>query len=115
MNKENKNIEEVDISQQICNDCHSKSYEKERIICSAIHNPEDVDIVGEPLIYCSLRHHNILWQSEKISRNPHHQGFLTSKGRFVNRKEGLKIALENDQIIDHSQIRGDALYSEDLY
>jgi len=27
----------------------------------------------------------------------------------------LRIALDNDQVIDHSQIRGDNLYSEDLY
>ena len=88
---------------------------KERIICAAIHNPDEKDIAGKPLIYCGLRHANILWQSKLVSRNPHHQGFLTSKGRFVDRKEGLKIALENNQVIDISQIRGDNLYSEDLY
>jgi hypothetical protein len=88
---------------------------KERIICAAIHNPEDKDMADEPLIYCGLRHANILWQSKLVSRNPYHQGFLTSKGRFVDRKEGLIIALDNDQVIDHSQIRGDNLYSEDLY
>jgi hypothetical protein len=83
----------------------------ERIICAAIHNPDEKDMAGEPLIYCGLRHNNILWQSETISRNPYHQGFLTSKGRFVDRKEGLKIALENNQVIDPSQIRGDNLYN----
>lgn len=88
---------------------------KERIICAAIHKPEEKDMAGKPLIYCGLRHAYILWQSKLVSRNPHHQGFLTSKGRFVDRKEGLKIALDNDQVIDHSQIRGDNLYSEDLY
>lgn len=88
---------------------------KERIICAAIHNPDEKDMAGKPLIYCGLRHAYILWQSKLVSRNPHHQGFLTSKGRFVDRKEGLKIALENNQVIDPSQIRGDNLYSEDLY
>lgn len=88
---------------------------KEKIICAAIHNPDEKDIAGNPLIYCGLRHANILWQSKLVSRNPRHQGFLTSKGRFVDRKEGLKIALENNQVIDISQIRGDNLYSEDLY
>lgn len=43
------------------------------------------------------------------------QGFLTSKNRFVSREEGLKIALENNQVRDKSQIRGNQLYSEDLY
>lgn len=88
---------------------------KEYILCAAIHNKKDIDMAGKPLIYCGLRHANILWQSDKVSRNPHHQGFLTSKGRFVNREEALIIALENDQVLDKTQIRGDSLYSEDLY
>lgn len=88
---------------------------KERIICAAIHNPEEKDMAGNPLIYCGLRHANILWQSRSVSRKLNHQGFLTSLGRFVDRKEGLKIALENDQVIDKSQIRADNLFSEDLY
>lgn len=88
---------------------------KERIICAAISNPDEKDMAGNPLIYCGLRHANILWQSKDVSRNQRHQGFLTSLGRFVDRKEGLLIALENNQVIDKSQIRGDNLYSEDLY
>lgn len=87
----------------------------EKIICAAIHNPKDEDMAGYPLIYCGHRHANILWQSRAVSRNPHHQGFLTSSGRFVNRKEALDIALKNNQVLDQSQIRGNQLYSEDLY
>jgi len=87
----------------------------ERIICAAIHNPDDRDMANNPLVYCGLRHANVLWQSKLVSRDPDHQGFLTSKGRFVDRKEALKIALENDQVIDRTQIRGENLYSEDLY
>ena len=87
----------------------------ERIICAAIHNPDDRDMANNPLVYCGLRHANVLWQSKLVSRDPDHQGFLTSKGRFVDRKEALKIALENDQVIDRTQIRGETLYSEDLY
>ena len=88
---------------------------KERIICPAIHKPDEIDMAGKPLIYCGLRHAYILWQSKLISRNPHHQGFLTSTGRFVTREEALVIALENDQVIDKAQIRGNRLFSEDLY
>ena len=88
---------------------------KERIICAAIHNEGEKDMSDEPLIYCGFRHNNILWQSEKISRNPYHQGFLTSEGRFVDRTEGLKIALENNQVLNIDDIRGKKLYSEDLY
>ena len=43
------------------------------------------------------------------------QGFLTSQNRFVDRKEALQIALSENQIKDLSEIRGDSLYSEDLY
>lgn len=43
------------------------------------------------------------------------QGFLTSKNRFVSREEALIIALRENQVIDLSQIRGDRLFSEDLY
>lgn len=88
---------------------------KEYILCAAIHNPDEKDMAGEPLIYCGLRHCNVLWQGKHISRNPYHQGFLTNKGRFVNREEGLAIALENNQVLDQSEIRGKQLFSEDLY
>lgn len=88
---------------------------KEYILCAAIHNPEEEDLAGYPLIYCGLRHANILWQSKAVSRNPYHQGFMTNKGRYVGREEALIIALENDQVLDKTQIRGKFLYSEDLY
>lgn len=39
------------------------------------------------------------------------QGFLTSKGRFVDRKEAAKIAFSAGQISDQKE----ELYSEDLY
>lgn len=88
---------------------------KEYIICAAIHNPSEKDMAGKPLIYCGLRHAYILWQSELVSRNPRHQGFLTNEGRFVTRKEALVIALDNNQVLDIDDIRGSDLYSEDLY
>lgn len=87
----------------------------ERIICAAIHKPEELDMAGKPLIYCGLRHPYILWQGKHVSRNPHHQGFLTSTGRWVDREEGLIIALANKQVLDESQIRANRLFSEDLY
>ena len=87
----------------------------ERILCAAICNPDERDMGNNPLIYCGHRHHNILWQSEKVSRNIYHQGFLTSTGRFVDRKEALIIADTSNQILDIKEIRGNRLYSEDLY
>lgn len=42
------------------------------------------------------------------------QGFLTSENRFVDRFEGMIIAVRNNQLIaNHGEI--DKLYSEDLY
>ena len=88
---------------------------KEYILCSAIHDSNEVDMAGLPLIYCGKRHSNILWQGEHVSRNPYHQGFLTNRGRFVGREEALIIAIDAGQIIDTDDIRGDRLYSENLY
>jgi len=40
------------------------------------------------------------------------QGFLTSKNRFVDRREGAEIHLKNSGVLSYSD---DTLYSEDLY
>ncbi|MCO5250954.1 MAG: hypothetical protein M9949_05985 [Candidatus Kapabacteria bacterium] len=87
----------------------------ERILCAAIRNPDEKDLAGQPLIYCGLRHCNILWQSKSVSRKLHHQGFLTSFGRFVDRKEAYQIAKKNNQIIDEYRVVNDMLFSECLY
>ena len=105
---------------------------KEKIICAANyyndgkeypHNPINITI---GFVVCGRRHHNCIQtftqivgfpyteQGHKIN-NTEVQGFMTSKNRFVDRKEALIIALESNQVIDKSQIRNDNLYSEDLY
>ena len=43
------------------------------------------------------------------------QGFMTDNGRFVNRVEGLKIALAANQVLDPNNIRARQLFSEDLW
>jgi hypothetical protein len=87
---------------------------EEYILCAAIQNPDEKDMGDNPLIYCGHRHHNILWQGTHVSRNLKHQGFLTSKGRFVSREDALIIALRAKQVyLDN--IRGSKLFSEDLY
>jgi len=88
---------------------------QEKIVCAAIHKSNEVDMGGHPLIYCGLRHAYILWQGKHVSRNPVHQGFLTTTGRWVGREEALEIALNANQVLDVTQIRGDRLFSEDLY
>lgn len=86
----------------------------DKILCAAICDPKDVDMAGKPLIYCGHRHNNILWQGEHVSRNPYHQGFLTQKGRFVDREVAGKIAIESGQIKE-LQFSDTDLFSEDLY
>jgi hypothetical protein len=46
--------------------------------------------------------------------NGEQQGFITSSGRFVNRREAAKIALESGQI-RKLRFHEDELFSEDLY
>ena len=96
---------------------------KETILCSAINH--------NGLIICGYRHsdcYNTIKQlvpgisdDELPDRNS--QGFLTSKNRFVDRKEAWKIARENDQIKygltvsdfgDDSILISENLYDEDI-
>jgi hypothetical protein len=50
----------------------------------------------------------------KVTGHHVHQGFLTSHNRFVDRKEAMIIAKNNEQVV---RITGDdeTLFSEDLY
>lgn len=44
------------------------------------------------------------------------QGFVTTTGRFVDRKEAMRIQLAAGiESVDEGGYRGDELYSEDLY
>lgn len=54
------------------------------------------------------------WQEKDLTRCKTTQGFLTSKGRFVGRKEAYKIALNAEQIDNSNGVDGE-LFSEDLY
>jgi len=108
---------------------------KERIICSAIwykelplevpeilqkrgFGPYNVDI---GIVLCGWRHPNCIAQLKALigkstttaDVGENIQGFLTNKNRFVDRKEGVKIALESEQI--EKLKYGSQLYSEDLY
>lgn len=54
------------------------------------------------------------WQEKDLTRCKTTQGFITNKGRFVNRKEAYKIALNTGQIDSSNGVDGE-LFSEDLY
>lgn len=54
------------------------------------------------------------WQEDGLTRCKTVQGFMTSTGRFVDRKEAWKIAVASGQIDDNGGYNKE-LFSEDLY
>lgn len=111
---------------------------KEKILCAAIwfndgnyypHQPVNID---SGFIVTGLRHCNCYSTLSSIGRtlgiegiaknaferiDRDNQGFLTSSNRYVDRKEGFKIAKENNQIFHkmHDGVIDGILCSEDLY
>jgi len=92
----------------------------EDIRCAAIYYNDGKEYPHQPCnintgyVLCGLRHHNCFAMRKDKNdgkRNNTRQGFLTSKDRFVTRKEAAQIALDAGQI--PKQI--DILFSEDLY
>ena len=65
------------------------------------------------------RHGTLLHPLHDLGPAPEHiddQGFITSTGRFVERKEALQIALASGQpMIDHPSRHDTLLFSEDLW
>lgn len=57
------------------------------------------------------RHLNILWDYKDVIDQSDTGGFMTSRGRYVDRHEAAKIAFECGQI--DKEIK--TLYSEDIY
>lgn len=111
----------------------------ERILCAAIwfndgkkheHQPKNIET---GFVVTGRRHHNCyatlaaigealdikeraLRAFERIDRDS--QGFITSSDRYVDRKEGLQIALSNKQVYHNMHDKAteeDILISEDLY
>jgi len=104
----------------------------ERILCAAIwykdFSLENNDIPSDLMrpyncdcgvVFSGHRHPHCMYQAVAITGKRQFelgeevQGFLTNLNRFVDRKEGAKIAIDNKQIdvLNH----GKQLYSEDLY
>lgn len=96
----------------------------EFILCSAIKrikpretkcNYHNNDI---HLVELGYRHHDILIRFKgEFSTNLFDQGFYTSLGRFVDRKEAYKIAYDAGQLKypEYSEDYEYKLFSEDLY
>lgn len=105
---------------------------QEYILCAAIKriepkkcNPYYDEMNDICDIEIGYRHHDILQRFYgEVSKNPKDQGFYTSAGRFVDRREGMLIAIDAGQIEKVSSVfrpnkNGELvvkdLYSEDLY
>ena len=88
---------------------------KEYIVCAAIQYFVD----DKEVIVCGLRHNNCIGTyydlTGKQTNSELEQGFLTSKGRFVNRIEAGEIALSCGQIKEMKCYGGKMLDSSDLY
>lgn len=101
----------------------------EHILCAAIwfddgnvHQFQGAYGVDTGFVLCGFRHPYILdvWgiRTEDLDRNKRtriKQGFLTSTGRFVERKEARTIAVSSGQLKEEDTISKISLCSEDLY
>lgn len=104
----------------------------EYILCSAIWY-KDISLVKKNLpnqnpinvdrgaVFCGHRHPHCMYtmiaitgkRSVESEIGKYEQGFLTSKNRFVDRKEAALIAINAKQI--KYKLTGDRLFSENLY
>lgn len=95
----------------------------EHILCSAIWYQDGKKYAHQPfniesgVVVCGLRHCNcygvlagLVGESYDVKLT-HNQGFLTSKNRFVDRKEAAEIAFKIKQITFETK----GLFSEDLW
>lgn len=97
---------------------------KEYILCAAIKRLEPINVTAYNYksfskekddiysIEIGRRHNDIMARFGKTIVDPRQQGFYTSYGRFVDRKEALLIAKEAGQI---KETDSEFLFSEDLY
>lgn len=94
---------------------------KEYILCAAIHFDDGKYYThherrGTGVVACGHRHHEIFVFRPKDFNGKETQGFLTSTGRFVDRKEAREIAEAAGQLIpDQSGMTFSNLFSENLY
>lgn len=92
---------------------------KEYILCAAFklkQECEHADLYSEPHrqvfgMALGWRHPDIIYKYGDVIDQSDLGGFCTSKGRYVDRKEAAKIALECGHISEEKGI----LFSEDIY
>ena len=101
-----------------------KNSKREYILCAAIKRLNPVKVknynyqtINQHLddiysIEIGRRHNDIIARFGKLHLDVTKQGFYTSWGRFVDRKEALQIAKDAGQV---EETNFNQLYSEDLY
>lgn len=101
-----------------------KNSKREYILCAAIKRLKPVKVenynyqtINQHLddiysIEIGRRHNDIIARFGKLYLDVTKQGFYTSWGRFVDRKEALQIAKDAGQV---EETNFNQLYSEDLY
>ncbi len=85
---------------------------QEICICAAVQTLNGQTIRGHRHNYCLA---TIAAMGLQPQIGPDTQGFMTSKNRFVTRKEGLQLQRDAGIASAAGDYRGDELYSEDLY
>ncbi len=99
-------------------------FDNEIVICSAIRLPNGKIFRGHRHPDCIKTAYEFVVWNGGINPGDHHwnssmsydQGFITSRNRYVDREEALKIQLAAGiKSACHSDYRKNQLYSEDLY
>lgn len=106
--------DDIDIDWSKAN-LNSNNKDQEKILCAAIAlNINDDD---PPVIIGRYRHGNCFQAAVALNYGKYisqdDQGFLTTKGRFVNRAEAKIIARNANQLLRYSAFKN--LISEDIY
>lgn len=95
---------------------HLQEIEKEIVICAAVRAKDGIIVRGHRHVHAMRALQDMpAYKNER----PHgdDQGFVTSMGRYVTRKEGckLQIAAGVESVDKEKPYCGGELYSEDLY
>ncbi len=108
------------------NELFANNEKEEYMLCASIHFNDGIKHEGQPknielgFVLNGRRHHNCLITAKILGVNRVLlnekfgncvQGFLTSKDRFLDRKEAAILAVANGQSCRET----DLLFSEDLY
>ena len=109
-------------------DLEDRVKKEEYILCAAVHYDDKIVHEHQPrnikrgIVVAGRRHHNCIMTAMILSngtlkQNDQVQGFITSKDRFVNRKEAFQVAKKVNQFLipEFGETEEKSLISEDLW